>query len=357
MSAIDGLNEGEGIEKAISKGLSWLQEHQFPNGEFASYIAGDAAMQGWIRPESTVFTTALIAHCLFHVKDPISDVMQELALQFLAGQMNRGGTWNHFTKYHILRNLCALDVDDTACVSALFRDKEINWPLPSNIPLLLANRNREGLFYTWFVLRLKWIPNRTYWRIALPELIRPVKSFLFWINVEAHRDDVDGVVNANALYYLGDTPETQSVINWLIKIIKDGKETECDPWYRDAFFVYYFFSRNYYAGIKKLEPIVEPIINRILAFAKPDGRFGETVLDTAWAVCSLINLHHHCPELGYAVKFLVKSQSASGNWPRWQAYYGGPKQLTGFGSEELTTAFCLEALRRYRAFEKVKPPA
>jgi hypothetical protein len=30
-------------------------------------------------------------------------------------------------------------------------------------------------------------------------------------------------------------------------------------------------------------------------------------------------------------------------------YYGGPKKYYGWGSEELTTGFCIEALGRYQA--------
>ena len=39
---------------------------------------------------------------------------------------------------------------------------------------------------------------------------------------------------------------------------------------------------------------------------------------------------------------------APGHWPRWLLYYGGPKLLLGWGSEEMTTGFCLEALARYQ---------
>jgi len=338
------------LDQAIARALAYLQQHQFPNGEFAAYVASDAPMQGWTRPDSTVFPTVLIASSLLHLANtPEADAIITQACHFLRYQMNHGGVWNHFTEFHRYRRLCPLDVDDTACISALFRARGIDCPTPSNVPLLLANRNDEGLFFSWFLLRLRWVRNRTFWRITLPELLRPVQSLLFWYGVEAHRDDIDGVVNANALYYLGDIPETRPVIAFLLRIIAENREADCDLWYRDPFFVYYFFTRCYHAGVHALEPLRQPIVDRILARARPDGRLGDTVADTAWAVCSLLNLRSYPPQLETAVAYLLQTQEAPGHWPRWLLYYGGPKLLLGWGSEEMTTGFCLEALARYRA--------
>jgi hypothetical protein len=172
---------------------------------------------------------------------------------------------------------------------------------------------------------------------------------VYWRSVEASRADVDGVVNANVLYYLGDIAETQPVIAFLLRIIAERREGKCDLWYLDPFFVYYAFTRCYHAGITKLEPLRQPIIDRILAQARPDGRLGDTLADTAWAMCSLLNLRTYPPALGPAVQYILQAQGPAGEWPRWLLYYGGPKKLVGWGSEEMTTAYCLEALARYRA--------
>jgi hypothetical protein len=338
------------VDQAIARGLAYLHQHQYPNGEFCSYCSADAPMQGWCLPDSAVFPTALIAgSLLFLAEAPQADEMLTRATGFFQYQMHRGGLWHHFTELHRWRHLCPLDVDDTACISDILRSRGIACPRPSNLPLLLANRTPQGLFYSWFLLRPRWNTNLSHWRITLPELLRPIKSLLFWHNVEAHRNDVDGVVNANALYYLGDRPETQPVIDFLLRIIAEGQETDCDLWYRDAHIVYYFFSRNYFRGISRLEPARQPVIARILAAARPDGRLGDTVVDTALAVCTLLNWRVEPPELGPAIDFLLRAQQPNGEWPRWLVYYGGPKKLMGWGSEEMTTAFCLEALARYRA--------
>jgi hypothetical protein len=338
------------LDQAIAQGLHYLQQHQYPNGEFCCYAAADAPMQGWCVPDSAVFPTTLIAHCLLPLAArPAADALLTRTTGFLQYQMQHGGLWRHYGRQHPWYKLCPPDVDDTACASAVLRARGIDCPRPSNVPLLLANRNREGLFYTWFVLRPRCQTNRTYWRVTLPELLRPLQSLRFWYAVEAHRNDADGVVNANALYYLGDRPETRPIVAFLLRIIAENREADCDLWYRDPFFVYYFFTRCYHAGISALEPLRAPIIARIRAAAQPDGRLGTTLLDTAWAVCSLLNLGSNPPELAPAIQFIINAQQPGGEWPRWLAYYGGPQKLQGWGSEELTTAFCLEALARYQS--------
>lgn len=342
---LNKLNTTEYIQKA----LCYLHEHQFPNGEFVTYASSDPEMESWTRPESNNFVTALIIHAIYHAEDnPIRNEIAQKALGFLAGQVGIGGTWNFFTKYHIYRYLCASDLDDTSCISSLYRDYGVYYPFKDNKRLILCNRSKGGLFYTWFVLRFKWIRNRTFWKLTLGELIRPVKSLVFWYSVEANRNDIDGVVNANVLYYLGKIKETEPIIDFINEIIQNKKEGDCDLWYRDPFVVYYFFSRNYYNGIKELEPIKNPIIHRVLTETKPDGRLGNTILETAWGLCTLMNLGYKGQEINDAVEFLLSMQLKTGSWPRWIAFYGGPKKLQGFGSEELTTAFCIEALAKYQ---------
>jgi hypothetical protein len=82
---------------------------------------------------------------------------------------------------------------------------------------------------------------------------------------------------------------------------------------------------------------------------------GKSIVETALAVSSLLNFNHTCPEIGLAVDFLLRSQNESGNWPRWVFYYGGPKRLSTWGSEELTTALCLEALSRQASSRNYVP--
>jgi len=351
-AAINTNFVSEEIRQSISKGIDYLYHHQYPNGEFCVYISGDDAMEGWNHPDSSNFGPALIGSSLLFLKEypKVEEILDKTAA-FLRYQMARGGTWHHYTNLHYLRSLCPLDVDDTSCISDFLRKRNIDFPRDDNRALLLANRRKDGLFYTWFTFRFRPNSNKTYWRIALKEFRHPVKSFLFWRSAECGRYDVDSIVNANVLYYLGDQETTQPVIDLLIKLIEEGREGDCDKWYLNPFTAYYFISRNYYAGITKLEPTRKAIIDRIILQFKKDGSFGESVADTALAACSLMNFNYSSSELTKAMQYLIKAQKETGEWERRRIYYMGPSKTVGSGSEELTTAFCLEALERYRVLK------
>ena len=338
------------IQLALDRGLARLHQRQLPSGEFPVYLLPDLPrQQGWML-DGCIFPTALIANCLLALSESsLREEMLTRATDFLVEQVHGHGLWSHFIIGHGLRGTCGPDADDTACVSAVLKARGITAPLGGNVRLLLANRNAKGLFYTWFVTRFCRVFDPVYWRIVLSEWRHPRTNLRYWFGVEAVRNGVDGVVNANVLYYLGDIPETQAVIDYLRRIVANGDEARCDYWYLDPNVIYYFFSRNYARGISKLEPARQPMIDRIRSSARPDGRLGETVLETAMGACALLHLGVPAAEVAPTVRFLLQAQLPDGDWPRGLLYYGGPKRRTAWGSEELSSGFCLEALARFQA--------
>ncbi len=338
------------VQQAIDKGLAYLRAHQYPNGEFCAYISGDDAMQGWCQPDSTVFPSALIGACLLHLKGRagVNELLVRTA-DFLRAQMGRGGTWNHFTKHHPLYALCPMDADDTACVSSFLSGCGIGFPKDQNTELLLHNRRRDGLFYTWFSFhrRLHFYFGRDHFALRGRVFKNPLKSLMFWRQMECKPDDVDAIVNGNVLYYLKNLSNKEIIINNLINILKEEREEDCDKWYRHPFSVYYFISRNVAAGLIPKEEAAPIIEARIRAKAATGGSLGDTPLHAALALSTLLNLGTGADLAEKAADHLINTQQAEGCWPRWRLYYGGPKKITGYGSEEVSTAFCLEALARY----------
>ena len=339
----------ETIQQAIDKGVRYLKNHQYPNGEFCCYYSPDDAMEEWCVPDSTVFPTAIIATCLLSIEDHFDakDIFRK-SIPFFQYQMMRGGVMNYFTKWHPLFPLSPPDIDDTVFVHQFLQSQNIDCPDPS--ALILENRASNGLFYTWFTLRLNKSINRNYWLILLRELKNPIKGFLFWKHNDCRRNDIDAVVNANVLYYLGLNEITQPTLNYLLKIIENNQEADCDSWYRNTFTFYYFFSRTLAKGISVTKAIYQAIITRIIAQSKSDGSIGNSPLNTAFAITCLVNLNYKGKLLQDAVSYLVKSQKETGEWPRQIFFYSGPKQAVGWGSEELTTGFCIEALANYQKF-------
>lgn len=340
------------VDQAILKGVDFLEDHQFPNGEFCCYIGDEDEMKMCIT-QSNIFPSSLIAYSLLQLRHlPVVNRILDQTAAFLQYQTMRAGVWNNFTILNPLFPICPPDVDNTVCASYVLA--ALNKPYPANEQMILANRSKSGLLYTWYTFRPFYVPIKDYWMLSLRALKHPISSFLFWKNTEASPYDIDGVVNANVLFHLGYKAETAIIVPYLLNIIQTKKEADCDLWYRNPFTIYYFFSRIYKAGIKEMEPAKSSINERVLQSANADGSFGTGVLDTALGIITLLNGDQDHPKIKHAVEFLLIRQKKSGGWPRWALYYGGPKKRLCYGSEELTTGFCLEALNLFSIQKKKK---
>ena len=95
------------------------------------------------------------------------------------------------------------------------------------------------------------------------------------------------------------------------------------------------------------------IIKSILSLAKKSNVF-HNELETALALNTLFNFNYSGEEIDFLVSHLLKRQSKNGSWKKAVFFLGPPfwflatpPRYRYYGSEELTTAFCLEALKNY----------
>lgn len=313
------------LVKCISKAATFLDENQLYNGEFRSYRADNEALQeSNLVVDSSTFVTSCILYSLSFLNDPVLTTLKRTALEFLVKQMKAPGLWKYFTSsYHILIDP---DLDDTACASFLLKDIHPDIRQGRNVDIILGARDEQGLFFTWLQEKHK-------------------------------RNDIDSVVNANVLLYLGDREETRAVSDYLNTIIAEGREAGTYYYYLDDLALHYAVSRAYWHGVNSLEPAKGPIVSTALARQRGDGSFGSELL-TAMAICCLLNYSSgNSDALSRGVEHLMDTQRGDGSWPRI-AYYAGrlpPEPYTvWYGSEELTTGFCLEALARFQALAKLK---
>ena len=335
------------LDRAIARGLDFLQERQRPCGGFAIYKSWDRAVEEFCVDDSSPFGTALIAYSLSFSDAPAARTMLDRATTLLLNEMSGPGVWRHWTRDHPYFDNIPPDLDDIACASVVLRLH--GTPYPENRSLVLANRNRKGLFYTWLVPRLRPIGSAGYWRITLPQLLKPVRYMLYWLLMEARTSDVDGVVNANVLFYLGDIPEMRPVVRYLTGILQRGEEAICDKWYHDRFAFCYAVSRCCWAGVAGLEDARELIVRRVIAGLNGDEKYNVGPLHLALASCALMNCRASSAELERCLCRLIAAQREDGGWPAEFFYYGSSGPFPGYGSEEVTTGFCLEALARFRA--------
>lgn len=142
--------------------------------------------------------------------------MTRNALSFFLEEMEGRGIWRYWTSRTDKR--IPPDLDDIACISYLLEKNQV--PFPSNVDVILANQNEEGLFRTW-----------------IPNLLTPMTSPR-WTEWAMH---VDCVVNANVLLYLGETSDTRHAIKYLNNIILNNEESDCSQHYIDRLSILHAF--------------------------------------------------------------------------------------------------------------------
>jgi hypothetical protein len=130
-----------------------------------------------------------------------------------------------------------------------------------------------------------------------------------------------------------------------MQIVRAGSEDKEIVFYAHRMSLYYFLSRAYFTGVRALEPAKPILLERIRSLQQTDGSFGDELL-TGLAVCALLNLGEVAEVADKAIAYLAATQREDGSWRR-VPMYGGPPTPTTFGSADLTTGICLEALARY----------
>jgi hypothetical protein len=328
------------------RALDFLAARQRPSGQFGVLMGRDLSDPDAERTDdSTPFATALIVHSLGFSESPLAREMTDRALRFLRSEMEPGGVWRYWTAEHEHHRTIPPDLDDTVCAAQVLRHHGV--PIPDHRDLLLANRDRRGLFYTWITPRWRPPPRHLgFWRVALQRYRTPLRAAMFWRVNECARGDVDGVVNANVLFHLGESADTAPVVAYLIDVIRRGDEGRCDKWHLNPFTFHYMVARCHAAGVSGLDDVRELAVEHIAAAVNSDGSIGTSVLDTALAACALRSWGAGDALIARASDHLRAAQRADGSWPVVAMYWGGPERYYGWGSQELTTGYCLEALSR-----------
>jgi hypothetical protein len=308
------------VDDAIRRAVAFLEKTQLPDGEVPLLVSD--------QPDHSLFPTALAAYSLAFV--PEAAAVRARALDFLEREMEPRGVWQHRARSHPAHDGLVADADDTACAAAALR--LAGRAVPDVATILLANRTRDGRFRTW-------LP-------TFADLRKPRALWDLFVRGTASISDVDAVVNANVLHFVG-AARCEAVVEWLLTILREDRETDCDKWYDNPFGVWYFFSRALVPTFGE----ASEIITRKVRAAVP-----QTALEYALRISTLANCG-----VAATVTELLELQTERGSWPSASLYNVGRVRRrdgtfvpgTGdwmtFRSEELTTAFALEALGRHRA--------
>lgn len=263
-------------------------------------------------PDSNYFAAAQALWSLSFV--PGAEKLSRRIGSFLARGREHSGAWRFWTP-KTFRPVDA-DTDMTACAAAALRS--VGVPVPATTAeVLLASRDAGGRFLTW---------------------VRP----------PAAPNDVCAVVNANVLWYLGERPETEPAIRWLLDLSGESGTTIPLGYYDTPVFFHHAVSRAAFDGTPSLRPAKDRTLGYLSTLRRPDGAYGNP-LETALTICTRVNFGERDSA---AVQWLLGQQETDGSWPA-AAFWNGPEQPAPrslwWGSAELTTAVALEALCRSEA--------
>lgn len=338
------------LNNSIDRAIAFLGESQLPSGGFKSWLVPHQSTGLSPIPDSSPFPAALIAHCLGLVDTAAAGEIHRRTAHFLINEMEECGAWRYFASDHPRFQECPLDLDDTSLAASVVLPEIADQK--KTRALMLANRNRQGLFYTWLIPRPGQVFHMPSLKLAGQELRHRERLQNFFQLNEAEPDDIDAVVNANVLYLFGRCKDTDAVVDFITQVVRGGREESSDKWHHSRFNLYYAMSKSMHRDKLLFQDLNSLILSKIRKHTAQSGLIGKHVLDTALAVSSLLNMQAE-QSLEKSIEFILENQMQSGAWKMLPLYYGGPTEGCSFGSEEITTAFCLEALHRFARLNKV----
>jgi hypothetical protein len=329
--------------QAVGRGVEFLRKRQLANGEFVTLAGPDPDFRRSSKRDPSNFSTMHVANSLLSSGVPDGADLARRAGEFLFSQMLTGGLWRFWTQEHPGSRGMPPDVDDTACITHLLG--RMGYALPDNLAMLGANRRADGLFFTWILPRARFLRKPSTWH-ALWHMARSYRDTAVFFRSGKEppdRNGVDAVVNANALLVCGDKPYAALIVTWLAQLIDKGIAAESDRWYQSDFSLVYAVARACESGRTAVAPL-GPVVTQCLRTLSCRNSLP---LDTAQFLCAAFALNWHDESLDRLTRSLLASQNADGSWSARAHYYGGYARARAWGSAELTTGFCVEALGRY----------
>jgi hypothetical protein len=337
------LEPRRALDRAIGRAITFLRSRQLPHGEFATLLGADRAMSNPAF-DSSPFVTSFVLYGLTHADRAAVDDLVTKAASFLTSEMEFGGVWRYWSSRQHKHSRLPPDMDDTACIS--FALKSAGFRPPRNGWAFRAARDSAGRFKTWLFPTSRDRMNPWFVfarsvgfcqaRLRTAKVETPDSEDLRFRVMHIDRDDVDPVVNANAVLYLGERPETAPAIGFVIDAVRDEPSAR-SLYYEDALALYYAVARAHRHSSPRLSVLADQIVSRILE--RGDRLDGLNPLQAAMAASALLTFAPASGLTGRLLRRLLDTQRDDGGWDAYPFY-------NVWGSDELTTGLCLEALAR-----------
>lgn len=188
------------VDSSIHRAVGFLLPNQLDSGEFATLRSKDPVFID-AAPITNVFVTAFIAQALVRIKNlPGVNRAANRAIDWLTKQRDRTGYWAFFgatARTLPPEDRFPPDLDDTACILAVFIEWQRHFGFSEMALRLLRYRTPAGTFRTW-------IDDTDLWNDLLES------------------NDVDPVVNANVFHFFRlrgyELPEVSSYLEQQIRM-------------------------------------------------------------------------------------------------------------------------------------------
>ena len=298
---------------ATEQGLEFLKRNVEADGAWPCRRYTNWELTGSWSVEFPPFLAGLGMLALEGCAHPAAEELRARTRAFLHTRIEYPGVWRYWP--HLVPDL------DSTAICSLAATPHLWLLLARNVDAILSWRDGEGRFRTWMYAQDDADAART--------------------------NEVDCVVNANVIAYLGDREETRAAQRWLEALVEEPRVT-------DALLPFYPGVMDFYVACARascLAPVfagLRPTLaSRILACRDAGGGFGD-VLRTAQAMTALDRLGEGGREavVRPALESILATQRPDGGWPECFAWKGLPGTSLGFGPEAWTTACCIEAMVR-----------
>lgn len=319
-----------GLRAAVESGFDFLEGALESHGGWPEWRYDNTALVGerYIETPHPPVTNGYAVLALTACRHPRAPALIARTRDYLRSWMQYPGLWNY-------RRGFPPDVEDTAIGSLGVGPHpwaRMGRLWGANISVMLSNRDGDGRFFTWM------------------------------LKEGGPHNNVDAVVNANVLAYMGDHPETRDTERWIETVVADRREVEASPYYIEAVDLHFAMARATTVReclFSRARPgLAARLLERLQAEEKLDD-----AMRTAQALSALDMLGCELDEAtrSAGLAALLDTQLPDGSWPAclicreptgwaaWAAAIGRPQHVAeswGFASEVLTTVFCVEALQR-----------
>jgi 1,4-dihydroxy-2-naphthoate octaprenyltransferase len=341
------------VDSCLRQAVSFLGSVQLPHGEFKTLIGTHDDLSDGVF-DSSPFTTTFVTYALQEVDQINVGGMLRKGLNFLEQQREIGGLWRFYSSKNYKHTRIPPDLDDTACASFVLqqagRRSHNEWAFR-------YLQDDDGRFLTWF------LPMRDAHSSLRASLVRVVGEFEArscqrftnrppWAASDrllatefdpVPSNDLDPVVNANAVLYLGESKLTEAAIEYLIRSVPMAQDGQFSLYYRDKLTLLHAVARAYRHSAPSLRALDGVLLAEVGARAA-SGNLFRSAQSAAMGASVLMNVGADGSILEEAIDAIMGFQLKDGSFKE-QAFYSGPAEY--WGSPELTTAFCIEALARY----------